>query len=879
MVFMNNSLCKSILLPAMMLLSSVMVMAQNLPVLTPDKAIKTGTLPNGTSYYIVSNPTIKGLADFALVQKTGVSNIADTSSAQVVSAACGALSVLPRTSGRPVQDFFASHGAIPGKDGFVKVTDNATQFHFHDVIISKPEVLDSALLVLMDMVDRVSRADDGFISRWYAPADQAIVVAGDVDAASVAEKMKMISYMIPPVPSAPRKEYVWEQKDSASYICAPQVHDGIATFTAVWNLTRTPRAYMNTVQPAIYDLFLTELGMVVEEYVKTGLRQYRIPYAEVKCGHVTSMQSSGDESFSVTVSVAEDEFPYAVGVVAEVLGRVDFGYTDISDLARMKRTCLDDMKLQVLRPMFNNSEYVDRCATSFLHNGSLATLKTKVDFLAGRVLADTTELRLFNNISSAILDPEKNLTVTYSASMPEEQVKNAFSNAWAFAKDFKDDTKRYTAADVEPLELENMKVKVVEKTDHMSNGLEWTFPSGFKIVYKRLPAGGKMYFNLALNGGYSAIDNLAKGEGGYVSDYFKLTRIDGMPAEDFMKVIAAAGMSLDVYTGLNTTMISGSADEGDLDFMMSSLLIALYERRKDDEAVKYYESCEPLRSALRAGGADEMTAKINDIMCPDYKYVSYKMAERLSPELADKAMNFYDTILKKTNDGVLILVGNLDPSVLKKKISPYVDCFETSDVAFRKPLVRYQPASGWSTYTVEGERNSIDVAMSVPLALTADNFMAAEIAAMVLNKNLSKALTGTGMYLTLSHECRVYPNERLNLHLALNEVSEDGFSTETINAGAMGALAVVRKVLSGADGMDVSSEDVEVFKLRLKAAMEQEMKDPYYWMNVISRRHLAGKDFTTNYQARIKTVTVDKVKSILSKLEEGSKVEYIVISK
>ena len=95
----------------------------------------------------------------------------------------------------------------------------------------------------------------------------------------------------------------------------------------------------------------------------------------------------------------------------------------------------------------------------------------------------------------------------------------------------------------------------------------------------------------------------------------------------------------------------------------------------------------------------------------------------------------------------------------------------------------------------------------------------------------------------------------------------------------MEALAVVRKVLSGTDGMEVSSEDVEVFKLRLKAAMEQEMKDPYYWMNVISRRHLAGKDFTTNYQARIKTVTVDKVKSILSKLEEGSKVEYIVISK
>ena len=876
---MKNSLPKSILLPVIMLLSSVMMMAQNLPVLTPDKAVKTGTLPNGTSYYIVSNPTVKGLADFALVQKTGVANIDDSSSSQAVSAARSALSVLPRTAGRSVQNFFASHGATPGKDGFVKVTDNATQFHFHDVIISKPEVLDSALLVLMDMADRVSRDDDVFIRKWYAPADQAIVVAGDVDAASVAEKMKMMSYMTPSAPSAPRKEYVWEQKDSASYVRMPQVHDGIATFTAVWNLSRTPRAYMNTVQPAIYDLFLTELGMVVEEYVKTGFRQYRIPYAEVKCGHVTSVQSSGDESFSVTVSVAEGDFPYAVGVVAEVMGRVDFGHTDIGDLARMKRTCLDQMKLQVLKPMFNNSEYVDRCAASFLHNGSLATQKAKVDFLAGRVLADTTELRLFNNISSAILDPEKNLTVSYSAALPEEQVRKAFSSSWAFAKDFKDESERFKASDIEPMELEKPKYKIVEKTDPMSKGLEWTFPTGFKVIYKRVPAGGKMYFNLALNSGYSAIDNLAKGEGGYVSDYFMLTKIDGVPAEDFKRAIAAEGMNLDVYTGLNTTMISGSADEDDLEFMMNSLILALYERRKDDDAVKYYESCEPLRNALRMGGADEMAMKVNDIMCPDYKYVSYKMSENLSPQLADKAMKFYDTILKKTNDGVLILVGDLEPSVLKKKISPYVDCFETSDVAFRKPLVRYQPASGWSTYTVEGDRKSIDIAMSIPLALTADNFMAAEIASMVLNKNLSKALTGTGMFLALTHECRVYPNERLNIHLSLNEVSEDGFSTETVNSGTMDALAVVRNVLSGADGMEVSSEDVEVFKLRLKAAIEQEMKNPYYWMNVISRRHLAGKDFTTNYQARIKTVTADKVKSILSMLDEGSKVEYIVIKK
>ena len=137
MVFMKNSHSKRLLLFVAGLLSAIIMPAQDLPVLSPDKAVKTGVLPNGTSYYIVSNPTIKGMADFALVQKTGTENIADTTSYRAVSVARDALTVLPRSGGVSVQEFFSSHGVTPGKEGFVTVSNNATQFHFHDVTLSK----------------------------------------------------------------------------------------------------------------------------------------------------------------------------------------------------------------------------------------------------------------------------------------------------------------------------------------------------------------------------------------------------------------------------------------------------------------------------------------------------------------------------------------------------------------------------------------------------------------------------------------------------------------------------------------------------------------------------------------------------------------------
>ena len=46
--------------------------AQSLPSLPAASGVVTGSLPNGIAYYLVSNPEVKGHADFALVQKGSV---------------------------------------------------------------------------------------------------------------------------------------------------------------------------------------------------------------------------------------------------------------------------------------------------------------------------------------------------------------------------------------------------------------------------------------------------------------------------------------------------------------------------------------------------------------------------------------------------------------------------------------------------------------------------------------------------------------------------------------------------------------------------------------------------------------------------------------
>lgn len=142
---------KYILSLAAFLLLLLTSAAQELPLMPADPAGQTGSLPNGMSYYLVTNPTTDGTADFALVQRTGTSDAGELA----LDAAKDALTSLPRLRNISTQSFLASHGVAPGKDGFVKVSENATLYHFDNVLLAE-DAIDSVLLVIMDIADRIT---------------------------------------------------------------------------------------------------------------------------------------------------------------------------------------------------------------------------------------------------------------------------------------------------------------------------------------------------------------------------------------------------------------------------------------------------------------------------------------------------------------------------------------------------------------------------------------------------------------------------------------------------------------------------------------------------------------------------------------------------
>ena len=862
------------------LFASAVVQAQTVKILPADPAVKSGVLPNGITYYIAANPSMKGVADFALVQRTGSATIPGVEGSQMISRSQNELTSLYRLSAPTVQEYFMAHGAIPGKAGFVQVTDNATVFRFENVMLGGAAI-DSTLLVLMGMVEKAMQNDDVQMKGWFAPSDHALVVAGDVDSKVLVEKMKMLSFMIPSQKSLARKKYEWVDCPEMNVRRLDGAKPELFTMTVTWRVPRTPEELMNTVQPAIYEMFMSELGIIAGDRIRTVLMNSGVPYADVSYDYRDGTESLGDEMFKMSVTVSQENMNKAVATVSSVFSSLDASYAHGAEVKRAGLVYKNALKAG-LKDMESNMDYVDRCVSAFVFNSPLTSRKELVAFHNSRDLPQEDELRIFNSIVSASLDGRRNLTLEYSTAdktVSDNHVANLFGTSW-MAERAKEEMVVPNVITDEPVTTPSEPLKLKSsKKEYVSGGSVWTLSNGFKVMFKPMPAEGKIYYSLALNGGYANVHDLNAGEGAYTSEILKLSKIRGIESARFLDEIRRNGVTMRQTAGLSQFTLSGIAPDDKIDYLLKALAAVMNDSKIDREALDYYIKCERLRKKYLKGSVYERISYIDSTMCPGYRHSGAKDADGLTPDFAAKAEKLMAELSGKMNDGMLILVGDIDEKKLKTALLAHAAGFKTDERTFVRQTVSYQPISGTVMHTAEGMSNSVDMVMSAPMSLTAENYYVAAIASLALKNELTRAVSRTGMSLQMRHSCRKDPHESFNLMISLNEATIDGFAPGTAVNDPLVALAAVRHALANPESLKITKEELGAYKALLKKYISERKKNPEYWLHAVSMRYLDGKDFTTGCDAKIDAVTVDKVKTLLASLVNGSKVEYIISRK
>lgn len=806
------------------LLFSIIVPAQDLPLLPADPAVNVSTMPDGLRCYIISNASHKDLADFALVQKIDADDDA-----------CAVLDSLPRLAGQSPKSFLTRRGSRPGRNGFVQIREDAVIYHFRDVEVSDKAAVDSTLLLIMDIVDNT-----------YSPADQAIVVSGDINASSVHATIRSMSFMIPYEPAAEHKEHVWSGGPRTDVRQETDPRTGLTTITVEWASPRTPEKYMGTVQKAIYDKAVHELGYILESRVETMLRNADVPVADISFRHRGSLDGPSDELFLLSVTVEEDDAGKAFEAMTAVMSSVDAGNVSVEELRQAERGCFNELSGSVDKVIRNNDEYVDRCIKAYLYNGSLASEKERMAFYMSKEISDESRMRMFTGIASALLDTD---------------VSGHASGL---------DAVRYNVSDTLALPGVGPKVKLKSsKKDHFSGGTSWVFSNGFKVVYKRMDTGGRMFYAMCMNGGFGSVDGLSEGEGAFMSDYIDLCHISGLKGRNFREMLSVAGVEMDVAVNLSNVMLSGKAERGKTGLLLRSLLAVANERTAADSAsYDYYRRCEEARIGFEKYTPASMMVEMDSLMCPGYRYSTYRSSGKLTDRTMLKAEDLFDGLASKMNDGVLVLAGDMPEGDLRKLLLQYVGAFRTKDVAFRRTTVQYQPVSGRSSVRREGPSDAMVVAMSADMPMTSGNVYAARIATRVLRQHLVRSFADEGINVEVSEALRLYPEERYSIMLTAG--GEDVGNEE---------LWKLRREVSCLTQDGPSEAAVTVAKEYLKNRYALEMKDPVYWVYAMALRHLDGKDFTTGYAAKIDAVTPEMVRVVIERLDKGTRLEYMIEEK
>lgn len=863
---------RKILSAAAFLLVLTPLCAQDLKTLPAAPEISRTELPNGITCFITTNKESKGYADFALVQKPEADRHASVVKARK------ALVSLPHFGNRRPCDFLSSQGVGYTGRGYVTFQNNATIYDFRRVPMTSQAVADSMLLMLFDIADQ-------------SPCPQALVVSGDVDQAKFMDRVRMFSMTVS------KRDGIWNQDDYA-WIPKPESNcyftgntsNEIATIRVSYAGARTPRSQMNTLQPAVSKQYASYLGTIIENRVRSDFKAQGIPLAEVRFRYYDSASGPGDEQYTITIITSAKKYDAAVRRVATILADLDTRGADKAELQAAKDRYSNEAARDMGSTHLSNADYVRRCISAYLYNATLASDRTINEYFRNGRIPIEKELELFNNFAAALLDVSTNLTIGFDTprALLRTDLADTFADTWrsVAANDsaeptkpgFPDSLNLYTPGGKDRVRIKS------ETQDPISGGSIWTFSNGMRVVYRKTADKGMFHYTMLLRGGAGLVLFLKPGESAFVSDMLANSEISGLRPEEFGTMMIENGITLKPECSLSDLRIEGTAPAAKLSMVLRSLLSIANERRPDKESFEYYKECEALRIELERRSTNGITAHMDSLLCPDYRYPSYKMIAACSDDLPVRAEKFFSDQFSRCQDGVLVIMGDLEPEALKRELCGHLGGFGTSGIYDARPKVSRQTIVGSSTYSINSRESGlgdgtqgVHVAISAPLPYNMVNNMSLKVAQIAIQQELSRALAPVGAWAEVQTTMELFPGERMSLYIHSAGSDENGLPEGIEYAEPYDILSAIRDALAKLSKEPLTPAQLAACKEELTIRTEASLASDIGRMDAVIMRYSEGKDIVTDYKAGIAAVSSQSVAAIIEAFKSGGRIETVML--
>lgn len=840
--------------------------AQELPSLPKASDVVTGTLPNGIDYYLVKNGVSSGFADFALVQKGLVSESLSRS----------ALTNLQHFQNKSPYQYLAKLGVGYGKKGYIRTEGTSTVYDFENVPVAQSSVRDTVLLMLFDISE-------------LSPHRQAVIIAGDIDPAAIKQRMDVFSMMVTPRNGQGNAGIVaWDPERRTGFSMELMRSRTEATVGMGFLAPRTPASSMNSVQPLVSEMFSRELGYIAKARLEQAFKNEGIPFVDAYSDFSGSADSPDPEKTSFGLTVRIEDVERSAELLGSVLADLKEDKVDVAEFQSAKDRQLSDVGAAASE--FKNSDWVRKCTSAYLYGSDLASPAAVKTFFQNRNMDAAREAALFNDFKSAVLSGPKDMVFRhFNPLLPYFDIASdvllpAFERGWSQSvKGPSSVVFMVNQSDTLSIAMPKSKVKLKNSaTEPISGGELWTFSNGMKVVFKKSGSDHRFEYGFLLNGGLSEVKDLKQGEEGYISEMLKLNTVSGFTSRGFYDVLRANGLSMEPEVTATHFALRGSAPSSSFHLLLKSLVALAGSRHIDREGYDWYRECEKLRLSLERKSDAGVSAALDSIMCPGSVLGSLRNEKGLSDDLPDRAGKYFDARFSRCNDGVFVIVGDIDPNFLKRELLNYLGNFHTSSSFALRPQTGVNLKSGWTTVTERAERVPVGdgrpglyLAMSAQRSFSAEKYMAFKVAVAELGRRMAEALADTGMYAHIEDGFEFYPTERLSVKMFCRPVEVDGLPAGLEVQDARSVMTAVRTALSELSSADVPAAALSAAKNALLSEMSTKLSKPEGVVEAVMMRYSVGKDLVSDYKSKVNAVKASDVKDMLSALAEGAKVEFV----
>lgn len=805
---------------AFLFLLSAVVSAQNLPALPQDSKISKGTFPNGVNYYVASSDRTASTAGFALVIKNSDSqplDVLDTPSR--------------RLNGKTLRDFLKYNDIASDGCGYVTTSSDAVKIVLPEVQIPNGTALDSLLLIVTDLTDRVLSMTDSEGAKLFSNSDCAIIVAGDVNAKTVVEDLGAMQLMIP-ASSAPKRETACP----AAVGMLPEYEDTPEGLTVTYSFDRIPDALMGTIQYAMIRKMVGQMTAVLRD------KMLRIAEAEgtavpaLKVRYISSGDSQSAERLSFHVHSDSTDSTGAKAALMRGLYDMSEGAISKDEAVLSTKTYLRSLQRRAESGSRSNNEYISLCTSSFLYGTPLSSYEQLLSFNSSRPINDTLEMKILRRFSSALTAKD---TVLRSY-MVRGKVDSAGKTAVA------ESPERFsTMLDVNlndtlllPSAADRKKFSAKVRTEPLSGGEMWTFSNGVRVIYKRMQTNGRMYWNVSLNGGYGMIPAMDEQKAEKIPALLKSNmRISGIPMDKFRYIAQCQDVRIYPEIDFSVMSIMGESSTSSIDLFMKSLL-----------------------------------GIVNDS--------SFDLTSVTDSTSALSVIDYMDSRFSRMNDGVIVVVGSEEPDALRNRILPYIKAMRTS-VALPPRRIPHESEVRRSSTVVNTDLDCMVTDMYADINLTAENYYASALAGMIVQKRLKSLLSDTGMNVDMYWKFSVRPSDcfRIKFYVERSEMPEAVVTScgETDSLRISESYNAARKFFDSFPDIKPSDSELAAFKKVLINNHKRMRNSPSYWRETLVRRYVDAKDFETKAEDKINAVTADKVQNILNQMASGARIETVYV--